>query len=92
MERFDQYYLSIAQEVGGIEGLLQSFFSFLYRRTDFYVECDPGDKMGFPPGLNKKMVMTILEKFQKEHYKKKPKKSLDEYKKKLDAYNKKRDE
>jgi len=38
-------------------------FSFLYRRTDFYYECDPGEKMGFPPGLNKKMIFNTFEKF-----------------------------
>lgn len=51
MEKLDQLYLTISQEVGGIEGLLHSFFSFLYRRTDFYYEADPNDNMGFPPGI-----------------------------------------
>ncbi len=44
-------YYAIAKETGGIEGLLNSLFSFLYRRTDFFYEADPGDKMGFPPGV-----------------------------------------
>lgn len=51
MERFDNLYMTIAQEAGGISGLLNSFFSFLIRRTDFFYEADPGDKMGFPPGM-----------------------------------------
>ena len=37
--------------MGGIDGLLETFFSFLLRRTDFYYEADPNDKMGFPPGI-----------------------------------------
>jgi hypothetical protein len=28
----------------------------MFRKTDFFYECDPGDKMGFPPGVNTKMV------------------------------------
>jgi hypothetical protein len=31
----------------------------MIRKTDFFYECDPGDKMGFPPGYNKKMVHII---------------------------------
>ena len=54
--RFDEYYLTICKEVGGIEGLLKSFFDFMMRKTDFFYECDPGDKMGFPPGYNTKLV------------------------------------
>lgn len=54
--RFDEFYLTICKETGGIEGLLQSFFDFMIRKTDFFYECDPGDKMGFPPGYSRKLV------------------------------------
>jgi hypothetical protein len=54
--RFDEFYLTICKEVGGIEGLVKSFFDFLFRKTDFFYECDPGDKMGFPPGYSERMV------------------------------------
>ncbi len=57
--RFDEMYLTICKEVGGIEGLLRSFFDFMIRKTDFFYECDPGDKMGFPPGYNKKLVINL---------------------------------
>jgi hypothetical protein len=45
--------------VGGIEGFVRSFFDFMFRKTDFFYECDPGDKMGFPPGYNKKLVPNL---------------------------------
>ncbi|KAF4654627.1 hypothetical protein FOZ61_008155 [Perkinsus olseni] len=35
LSRFDGVYLSVAQQVGAIEPLLDSFFSFLERKTDF---------------------------------------------------------
>lgn len=85
MDRFDHLYMTIAKEAGGIEGLLNSFFSFLFRRTDFFYEADPTDKMGFPPGVNERMLLTIFKQFQEEYYKKVPKKSPEEYKTKLEA-------
>lgn len=45
--KFDEYFLVVCKEVGGIEPLLDTFFDFLRRRTDFFYEMDPGDKMGF---------------------------------------------
>lgn len=35
-ERFDNIFLSVAQQAQGIEPLLDSLFSFLRRKTDFY--------------------------------------------------------
>ena len=37
-QQADEMLLSIASRLGGIEPLLQTFFSFLNRKTDFYVE------------------------------------------------------
>merc|ERR1719267_65055 len=34
-ERFDGMYIQMAQTVGGIDPLLDSFFGFLRRKTDF---------------------------------------------------------
>ena len=31
-------------------------FSFLQRRTDFYYEAEPMDRMGFPPGYSEQIV------------------------------------
>lgn len=52
--------MTIAQEAGGIQGLFDSMFSFLQRKTDFYYEMMPGDKMGFPPGVNLKIMYEIF--------------------------------
>lgn len=55
--RFDEMLMTIAKEAnGGIHGLLDTMFSFLLRRTDFYYEAEPGDKMGFPPKFAEGLV------------------------------------
>lgn len=56
--RFDDVFLGLAQQHGGIQPLLNSFFGFLHRRTDFYVQFPEGTRasMGFPPGAAEKMV------------------------------------
>lgn len=58
--RFDDVLLNLAAQSGGIEPLLLAFFSFLHRKTDFYVTADfkPGTqvKMGFPPGGAERIV------------------------------------
>ena len=82
MERFDHLFTNIAQQAGGIQGLLEAFFSFLLRRTDFYYEADPGDKMGFPPGVAEKMILAAFRHFQEEHFKKHPRKNIEEFKQK----------
>jgi hypothetical protein len=60
--RFDDVLMGIAQQLGGIKPLLQTFFSFLNRHTDFYMEYEPGTdaQMGFPPGAAEIMVCTAL--------------------------------
>lgn len=88
MEKFDHLYVSITQEVGGLEGLFTSLFSFLLRRTDFFYESEPGDKMGFPPGVNEKMLLSIFNRFRDIHYKSNPRKSVDEYAEKYVKYAK----
>jgi len=48
--RFDEMLMGITQQAGnGIDGLLDTVMCFLQRRTDFFYEAEPGDKMGFPP-------------------------------------------
>lgn len=57
--RFDDLYITVCKETGGIEGLLKSFFDFMARKTDFFYEADPGDTMGFPPGVNTQIVRQL---------------------------------
>lgn len=55
--RFDDVFMTMAQQSGSIDGLLRTFFSFLHRRTDFYVVQPPeGARMGFPEGRAEEMV------------------------------------
>jgi len=49
--------MAITQRAGnGVDGLLEAVFGFLLRRTDFYYEAEPGDKMGFPPTIAEQKV------------------------------------
>lgn len=86
-EKFDNLFISVCKEAGGIEGLLNIFFDFMRRKTDFFHEKDPEDNYGFPPGVNSKMLMAAFNKQQEFHYQKYPKKDLDEYRKKLEKFH-----
>ena len=56
-QQVDDLLYAVTQQSGnGIHGLLDSVYGFLQRRTDFYYEAEPGDKMGFPPGIAESMV------------------------------------
>ncbi|CAI5746153.1 unnamed protein product [Peronospora destructor] len=69
--RFDMLLTELAQQHGGAESLLDSFFEFLHRKTDFYVVSkDPErHKMGFLPGQAQQKVLKAFQKY--------PMKSLD---------------
>ena len=59
--RFDEMLMGITSQAGnGIDGLLDTVFSFLQRRTDFFYEAEPGDKMGFPPQYAESLVSPFL--------------------------------
>jgi hypothetical protein len=59
-QRNDDLLFTITQQTGqGIDGLLNAMFGFLQRRTDFFYQMEPGDKMGFPPGIAESMVRYI---------------------------------
>ena len=58
--RFDEMLMTITQQAGnGLNGLLDATFSFLQRRTDFFYEAEPGDKMGFPPQYAESLVSSV---------------------------------
>jgi hypothetical protein len=48
-EETDSLLIALAQRCGGIEAMLESLFSFLKRKTDFYHIQLPGDKIGTLP-------------------------------------------
>ena len=60
LAKFDQMFLTMTQESGGLNPFLDCMFSFLQRRTDFYYEAEPGDRMGFPPGYSEQLVSQRL--------------------------------
>ena len=60
-QRNDDLLFTITQQTGqGVNGLLDAVFGFLQRRTDFFYEMEPGDKMGFAPGAAESMVSDFL--------------------------------
>ncbi|RLN75046.1 hypothetical protein BBJ28_00012670 [Nothophytophthora sp. Chile5] len=63
--RFDALLTQLAQQHGGVESLLDSFFDFLHRKTDFYVvTSDPAARhMGFLPGQAQQKVLRAFQKY-----------------------------
>lgn len=64
---FDDLFGEIAARSGNIDSLLDSFFGFLNRRTDFYcVVENPEEKfsMGFPPGIAKTKLLKAFSKYE----------------------------
>jgi len=53
---------------------LDAVFGFLHRRTDFFYQMEPEDKMGFPPGVAESMVYQYFKKYQDMHFKRFPEK------------------
>ncbi len=65
--RFDEPFTQIAGQAGGIKPLLDSFFGFLQRKTDFYVEFEnkkANHKMGFPKGEAERMLLKAFRKYE----------------------------
>ena len=84
--RLDNIYSQLGRECGDIHSLIKSFVGFLLRRTDFFYEADPGDKMGFPPGEAERIYLSAFKAAQAEHFRHHPQKSPEEYARKLEAY------
>lgn len=86
-QRIDDLLFAVTQQAnGGVHGLLDSVYGFLQRRTDFYYEAEPNDKMGFPPGVAESMVYQYFRRYQEMHQKRFPPKQ--ETKDRWDAYEK----
>lgn len=74
-QAYDDMLTHIASKAGGIKPLLDTFFSFLERRTDFYVQFDQpiaegkaSYKMGFPKGVAEKMVLQAFRQYKLQDY------------------------
>lgn len=66
--KYDELFLAIASSEGNIEGLLDAFFSFLSRKTDFFhVMTRPDEKIGFPPHKAFNMLQECFEKHQQNY-------------------------
>lgn len=64
-ESLDQLFTAAATRCNGVSDLLDSFFSFLDRKTDFYVVIPEGTasaSMGFKSGAAESLVMTSMRK------------------------------
>ena len=59
-DRFDEMLMSFAGQSGGLAPMLKTLFSFLHRKTDFYIVHSEEDaKMGFPAGVAEKLVILV---------------------------------
>lgn len=57
---FDSILLSIMRSCGKIQPFFECIFSFLSRRTDFYIILeDNHPDMGFPPGVALNIVIQV---------------------------------
>jgi hypothetical protein len=68
----DDVMMSLASKLGGIEPLLHAFFSFLNRKTDFYIafskDLKGQPKMGFPEGKAEALVLKHFRTFPMKDY------------------------
>lgn len=62
--KHDQTFLHILREEKNINNFLDAFFGFLYRCTDFYIESNSEQKLGFPPEVAEKLVSNNMYKWK----------------------------
>ena len=70
-EPYDEILTELAGRIGSVNGLLETFFSFLHRKTDFYVQFEENDinaTMGFPKGVAEAMVLQSFRKYKIKKY------------------------
>lgn len=65
--RFDDHFTMMARDLGGCEAILETFFGFLRRRTEFYKYAVPGSTGGLPPGLHEQLIFSHYMKFREEY-------------------------
>ena len=86
---YDTLFMELAGRSGSLDRLLEHFFGFLNRRTDFYITLDKltdkDAKMGFPKGIAEQMVLRAMNKYkfkeystEKQNYEPKPTKMTNE--------------
>ncbi|XP_077490360.1 nudC domain-containing protein 3 isoform X2 [Amblyomma americanum] len=61
---YDTALMGILTNEGQIYPFLDAIFDFLYRRTDFYrIKSSPSEKLGFPPGVARRIVRAAFESY-----------------------------
>ncbi|CAK4082884.1 unnamed protein product [Aphanomyces euteiches] len=64
MTKYDAMLMGMAQQEGSIAGVLNAFFDFLHRNTDFYVVSEnPQRRMGFAPGQAQELLLRSFKQF-----------------------------
>jgi hypothetical protein len=62
--RFDEVLAALAQQHDGLQPLLRTLFSFLHRRTDFFVaDASPTRRIGFAPGQAERLLLQAFRAF-----------------------------
>lgn len=59
--KYDAAFMSVLQDVGQIQPFLDAVFSFLGRRTDFYLALADNGRFGFAPGVAENIVKQVSE-------------------------------
>ena len=62
--KYDAAFMSVLQDVGQIQPFLDAVFSFLGRRTDFYLALSDDGKFGFAPGVAENVVKKVSALFR----------------------------
>lgn len=70
-QKYDEVFMQIAGQIGSIQGLLDYFFGFMHRKTDFYVQYADTIKeasMGFPIGAAERILTKCFRKYKMKDY------------------------
>ncbi|ESO07290.1 hypothetical protein HELRODRAFT_170619 [Helobdella robusta] len=64
-ERYDAALIGILQNEGNVVNFLDVFYSFLFRKTDFFrIMLSPTDKYGFQAGVARKLILAGFKKYE----------------------------